>query len=95
MSLSEAKLKFIELEKKKEEVKKYFEELQLAIEAVKAEIGINGMFQDGNGTVYKIVIPEGRYVAFDRIGYERTRRTGERQGSLSLKEAQANGFVVE
>lgn len=86
---------FVALEKKKEEVKKYFEELQTAILAVEAEVGINGMFQDEQGTVYKIVIPEGRYVAFDKIGYERTRRVGERQGSLSLKEAQANGFVVE
>ena len=93
--LSENMQRFVDLEKKKEEVKKYFEELAVAISAVEAEVGINGMFQDAQGTVYKIVIPEGRYVAFDKIGYERTRRTGERQGSLSLKEAQANGFVVE
>ena len=82
-------------EKKKDEIKKYFEELQMAISAVEAEIGINGMFQDEQGTVYKIVVPEGRYVAFDKLSYERTRRTGERAGSLSLKEAQAAGFVVE
>ena len=95
MALSENMKRFVELEKKKEEVKKYFDELQVAISAVEAEIGIDGFFQDEQGTVYKIVIPEGRYVAFDKIGYERTRRQGERQGSLSLKEAKEKGFNVE
>ena len=100
MALSENMQRFVDLERKKEEVKKYFDELQTAISAVEAEIGINGMFQDEQGTVYKIVVPEGRYVAFDKLSYERTRRkkadgTMEKAGSLSLKEAQSKGFVVE
>jgi hypothetical protein len=93
--MTEVQKAFVALEKKKEEVKKYFEDLQKALEAVKLEIGIDGMFQDEQGTVYKVVIPEGRFVAFDKIGYERTRRQGERAGSLSLKEAQSRGFMVE
>ncbi len=93
--MTEAQKKFVALEKRKEEVKKYFDELAAATEAVSKEIGINGYFQDTEGTVYKIVIPEGRFVAFDKLGYERTRRAGERQGSLSLKEAKEQGFVVE
>lgn len=93
--LSEAKLKFIELEKKKDEVKKYFEELQLAIAAVEAEIGIDGMFQDAQGICYKIVVPEGKFVHFEKLSYERTRRPGERAGTLSLKEAKERGFNVE
>jgi hypothetical protein len=93
--MTEAQQKFVALEKRKEEVKKFFEELAAATEAVAKEIGVNGYFQDQEGTVYKIVIPEGRFVAFDKIGYERTRRQGERQGSLSLKEAKEQGFVVE
>lgn len=93
--MTEAQKKFIALEKRKEEVKKYFEELEEATKAVAKEIGIDGMFQDGEGTVYKIVVPEGRFVKFDQIGYERTRRQGEKKGSLSLTDARERGFVVE
>ena len=93
--MTEAQKKFIALEKRKEEVKKYFEELEEATKAVAKEIGIDGMFQDGEGTVYKIVVPEGRFVKFDQIGYERTRRLGEKKGSLSLTDARERGFVVE
>lgn len=93
--MTDAQKRFIELEKKKEEVKKYFDELQAACEAVAKEIGLNTMFQDNEGTVYRMVIPEGRYVNFDRIGYERTRRTGEKSGTISLKDARDAGFVVE
>jgi hypothetical protein len=88
--------KFLELERKKSEVKKFFEELKEATEAVAKEIGINGFFQDpSDGTVFKIVIPEGRFVAFDHIGYVRTRRADEKRGDLSLKEAQEAGFDVK
>lgn len=93
--MTEAQVKFIALEKKKEEIKKYFDELTAATEAVAKEIGIGGMFQDAEGTVYHIVIPDGRFVHFDKIGYERTRRAGEKQGSLALKTARERGFVVE
>lgn len=86
---------FVALEKKKEEIKKYFDDLATAISAVEAEVGVGGMFQDEQGTVYKIVVPEGKFVHFEKLSYERTRRTGERAGSLSLKEAQSRGFVVE
>lgn len=92
--MTEAQIKFVALEKKKEEVKKFFEELKLAIEAVKAEVGVNGMFQDGEGTVYKVVIPEGKFVTFDKISYVRTRRLDEKRGDLSLKEAEAAGYNV-
>jgi hypothetical protein len=93
--MTEAQKKFVQLEKQKEAVKLYFDQLKQATQAVAAEIGVNGMFQDEEGTVYKVVIPEGRYVEFDKIGYERTRRTGETKGSLSMTAARDAGFVVE
>lgn len=96
--LTPAIQRFIELEKKKAEVKKYFEELSEAVEAVSKETGINGYFQDPtDGTVFKIVIPEGRFVNYEKIGYQRTRRAylGEKRGDLSLKEAKEAGFEVE
>ncbi len=87
--------KFLELERKKSEVKKYFEELKQATEAVAAEVGINSFFQDpSDGTVFKVVVPEGRFVAYEKVGYVRTRRSDEKRGDLSIKEAEAAGFQV-
>ena len=68
--MTEAQKHFLELEKKKEEVKRFFEELKLAIEAVAKEVGVGGYFQDpSDGTVFKIVEPEGKFVNFERISY--------------------------
>jgi hypothetical protein len=93
--MTESQRKFVELEKKKEEIKKYFEELKVATEAVAKEVGVNGYFQDpSDGTVFKIVQPEGKFVTFERISYVRTRRTNEKRGDLSLKEATEAGFTL-
>ena len=87
--------KFVELEKKKEAVKKYYEELTEATKALAEELGVGGFFQDPEGTVYKVVVPEGTFVKFQTIGYNRTRRAGEKRGDLSLTEARSAGFNVE
>ena len=95
--LTDVQKRFVELEKKKAEVKKYFEELDTATKDLAAEIGVNGFFQDNEGTVYKVVVPEGTFVKYNKIGYERTRRLAlnETKGDLSLKQAREAGFVVE
>lgn len=93
--MTEAQKKFVELEKKKEEVKKFFEELKAATEALAVEVGMDGMFQDDEGIVYKVVKPAGRFVAYEDISYKRTRRPGEKAGDLSMKEAREAGFKVE
>lgn len=93
--LSEAQKRFVKLEKQKEEVKAYFEQLKNAVEEVAKEVGINGYFQDEDGTVYKVVEPEGKFVTFDKISYVRTRRMDEKRGELSLKEAEEAGFTVQ
>lgn len=95
MTMTDAQKKFVELEKKKEEVKKYFDDLKAATEAVAAEIGMNGYFQDEAGIVYKIVKPAGRFVSYEDISYNRTRRPGEKKGDLSMKEAREAGYKVE
>jgi hypothetical protein len=92
--MTPAQARFVELEKKKAEVKKFYEELSAATEAVVAEIGVDKYFTDEEGTVYKTVVPEGRFVTFDRYGIDRTKRPGEARGTLSLKEAEAAGFTV-
>jgi hypothetical protein len=94
-SLSEAQEAFIKLEKQKQDYRQYFEDLQVAVKAVADEVGIGGMFQDEEGTVYEVVIPEGKFVHFDKIGYNRTRRGEEKRGDLSLKKAREAGFEVE
>lgn len=94
-NLSPAIQRFIELERKKTEIKRFFEELKLATEEVVKEIGVGSYFQDpSDGTVYKIVEPEGRFVNYERYGYVRTRRADEKRGDLSMKEAQEAGFTV-
>jgi hypothetical protein len=93
--MTEAQQKFVALEKQKEQVKKYFEQLKEATESVAKEVGINGYFQDEEGTVYKIVEPEGKFVTFEKISYVRTRRMDEKRGDLSLKEAEEAGFTVQ
>jgi len=87
--------RFIELERKKNDVKKYFEELNAALEAAVAEVGIGSYFQDPlDGTVYKLLVPDGKFVHYERYGYHRTRRGDEKRGDLSLKEAQEAGFTL-
>lgn len=87
--------RFIELDQRKEEVKKYFEELAKATKAVVDQIGINSYFQDPvSRTVYKIVVPQGRFVNYEPYSYLRTKKEGETRGTLSMKEAKENGFEV-
>jgi len=94
--ISEAIQRLISLDKKKEEVKKYFEELEEATKAVHAELGMSGSFQDPtDGTVFQIVQPEGTFTKFKTIDYQRTRREGEKKGSLSLTKARDLGYEVE
>ena len=90
--MTEVQQKFVALERQKEEIKKFFEKLAEATEALSKEVGINGYFQDDQGIVYKVVIPEGKFVYYDKISYVRTRRPDETRGDLSIKEATEAGF---
>ena len=92
--MTEAQKKFVELERQKESVKAFFEQLEEATKAVAQEVGIDGLFQDDQGIVYKVVVPEGRFVHYEKLSYVRTKRDGEVRGTLSMKEAEAAGFVL-
>lgn len=92
--MTDAQKKFVNLEKQKEQVKKFFDELNAAVEEVSKEVGVGGYFQDEEGTVYKIVVPDGKFVHFEHISYVRTRRLNEKRGDLSLKEAEEAGYSV-
>jgi len=87
--------RFLELEQRKDEFKKWKEDLQTALSELVGEQGLNSYFQDERGTVYKLVECTGRFVHFDKFSYDRTKRPGERAGTLSVKEAEAHGFKVD
>ena len=93
--MTEAQKRFVTLEKRKEEVKKYFDELNQATEALVKESGVGSYFMDDEGIVYGIIEPEGRYIYYEKYSYVRTKRPGESRGTLSIKEAKEKGFPVE
>lgn len=92
--MTEAQKRFVELERKKEDIKKYFDELNIAVEALVKETGVGSYFQDEQGVVYKVIVPEGKFVHFEKYSYKRTRRPDEERGELSMKEAEAAGFKL-
>ena len=93
--MTETQKLFVELERKKEEIKKYFDELQSTLGNLVKEQGLDSYFMDDQGIVYKVEECTGRFVHFDKYGYSRTRRNGERAGTLSMKEAAEHGFKVD
>ncbi len=93
--MTDAQKRFVELEKRKTEWKTYLDELTEATQAVADEVGIGNYFQDEEATVYKVVVPQGKWVVFPTIGYLRTKREGEERGTLSIKEAREQGFNPE
>lgn len=93
--MTPAQERFVVLEKVKDEYKAWLEQLAEATKAVAEEVGVDGYFQDDEGTVYKVVVPAGRFVHYEAVSYVRTKRAGEERGSLSLKEVEAAGFKVK
>lgn len=78
-----------EVENKVEELKQLNSKLDEALTAV----GLGSSFQDPtDNTVFEVVIPKGQFTSFRHIGYDRTKREGERAGSLSVKRAKELGF---
>lgn len=93
--LSEKQKRYIELEKKKQEYKLFLEDFKTAVSDLQLEIGVNGHFQDQEGTVYQVANAIGRFVHFDQYEVKRTRREGERSGNLSLTNARDLGYEVK
>lgn len=93
--MTELQKKFIELDRKKDEVKRFFEEYNEVVSALAQEQGVGSFFQDDKGVVYQVSIPDGKFVYFEKFAVDRTRREGEKAGSLSLKKAREAGFIVE
>jgi len=93
--LTEAQKKLIELDNQKEAIKQYHQALKETIATVSEEIGVGGMFQDPmTSIVYEVKETEGKFVYFDKLALNRTKKDGEVKGSLSKKRAEENGFDV-
>ena len=94
--LTATQLRYIALDKKKEQYKLFIEELNLVTEELAREVGIGGHFQDLNsGCVYQVHEHKGRFVHFEKHQIKRTRKEGERSGSLSLTDAKDLGYAVK
>lgn len=86
---------FIMLAKKREELVKQLKQLNQELASIMRDLPLGEMFQDpADGVVYQIVVPAGTFVEYKSVDYIRTRREGETKGTLSMKEAQAAGFVL-
>lgn len=84
--------RFIELDKKKAQYKEFMEQYATAVNDLVQEMGIGGHFQDNEGIVYQVDNCDGKFVYFDKFEVKRTRREGERAGSLSLTKAKDLGY---
>jgi hypothetical protein len=93
--LTDQQKKFIEVTKELELIKEKRKEIGSQLEELANQIGVGSSFQDPEDqTVFEIVVPDGKYMYFDKIDYVRTRREGERSGSLSLKRAKELGYEL-
>jgi hypothetical protein len=93
--MNELQTKFVGLAKKYEELAKQIKQLNIELGDTMRQLPIGELFQDpSDGVVYRTIYPTGTYVEYKNIAYERTRREGEQKGSLSMKEAEAAGFIL-
>lgn len=93
--MTETQKAFVELDKKKAEYKEFMKLYRDTVDQLKEEMGLGGHFQDYEGTVYQVEECEGKFVYTDKYEVKRTRRDGERAGSLSIKKAKELGYDVE
>jgi len=93
--LTDEQKRFIEVSKKIENIKNELKELGTEVEELLKKIGVGKSFQDPeDGTVFEIIIPEGTFVSFKTVDYERTKRAGEARGTLSMARAKELGFSL-
>ena len=93
--MNELQQKFLALAKKREDLARQIKQVNLELSDTMRQLPLGEMFQDpADGVVYQIIFPSGTYVEFKNVDYIRTRKEGETKGTLSMKEAQAAGFIL-
>ena len=59
------------------------------------ELGVGSHFQDPTDkTVFQIVEPNGTFISYKKVAYERTKRKGEFKGTLSVRKANELGYEL-
>lgn len=91
MTKEEAAEKLVELDNRKPEIKKYYEELAEVLEV----LGEEAHFQSPDGQVFLIEAQTGKFVTFDKLKYIRTKKAEEKRGELSKKRAQELGYDIK
>jgi len=91
MTAEEAALKLVELDEKKAEIKKYYEDLAEVLEV----LGKDAHFQSVDGLVFLVEEASGKWVTFEKLHYIRTKKADEKRGELSKKRAEELGYTVE
>lgn len=84
--------KFIELDKKKAEVKLFYEEFDATVKEMVETYGLDAHFQDEEGTVYLIGTCEWKAIKMTPFEIKRTKREDESKGSLSMVKARELGY---
>lgn len=92
--MTEAQQRFVDLDKKKAAYKEFMEEYTLAVNTLKEEMGLGGHFQDSEGIVYQVEECLGKFTHFYKYEVKRTKRAGERAGSLAMKKAGELGYNI-
>jgi hypothetical protein len=93
--MNELQSKFVALAKKREDLARQIKQVNQDLYNTLVQLPLGEMFQDPDDrVVYQAIVPAGTFVEYKTIDYIRTKRESEQKGSLSMKEAQAAGFVL-
>jgi hypothetical protein len=93
--MNELQQKFVALAKLREGLAIQMKRVNQDIYNTMVQLPLGEMFQDpADKVVYQVVVPAGTFVEYKTIDYIRTKRENEQKGTLSMKEAEAAGFVL-
>jgi transcriptional/translational regulatory protein YebC/TACO1 len=81
--------------KKYEEAKKLLKEISEELDKELANLGVGTHFQDNETKiVYEIVEPDGTFISYKKLSYNRTKTKEEVKGSLSQKRVTELGYEI-
>ena len=93
--MNEDQANFLKAAKEYEQAKETMAKAGEALQEALVKLPLGSYLQDPeSGLVYKTQAASGQYVVYKKLEYVRTAKEGERQGSLSKKEASQQGFSV-
>lgn len=87
--------KFATLDRQRDAAKAIFENYKEVVAEMHRRRGSNFHWQDAEGTVFQLAISDGRWVTFEPLAVNRTRRNGEAKGTLSEKAAKELGYDIK